>query len=369
MNEEPFLIPDDPYLIPGTYTLKNTLGITDRDRLFSVEVQLFTARQDQLRLNPIKGEYDYTHLQAIHKHLFQDIYEWAGQPRTIGIQKVEPILEGASVMYPHPDDRLDSLSQRAEMVFRELAKDNHLKGIKDPDQYAEKLAHHMAEIWEAHPFREGNTRATLSFINQLSHDAGYPLPDRIAKNPVEFRNALVLYSQDRREPLQEIMKEAVARGQRTSIGDAAVEQTYQDLFSVYTVKKLEQAERIEDKLELLLDRQMASYKRNRNNSPGLLASSKTRGAWQASLARQQRKLNTIKQRLRTVHDIREGMGLHGPKLEELAIGKLRKNHPKVAADWDSMRKTARQNYEAKVLAKKKSRSNKIARSRSIKTKR
>ena len=77
----------DPYLIPGTDTLRNKAGITDRATLDNFEREVTTARSFELIANPIDGSLDYDHLKDIHQHLFQDVYEWAGEPRTIGISK------------------------------------------------------------------------------------------------------------------------------------------------------------------------------------------------------------------------------------------------------------------------------------------
>ena len=77
----------DPYLIPGTDTLRNKAGITDRATLDNFEREVTTARSFELIANPIDGNLDYDHLKDIHQHLFQDVYEWAGKPRTIGISK------------------------------------------------------------------------------------------------------------------------------------------------------------------------------------------------------------------------------------------------------------------------------------------
>ena len=76
----------DPYLDEATGVLINRLDITDESALEQVEVAL----QDlfyELSKTPLKGSFDLAHLQAIHRHLFADLYEWAGQLRTIDISK------------------------------------------------------------------------------------------------------------------------------------------------------------------------------------------------------------------------------------------------------------------------------------------
>ena len=80
-------IEDGTYCYPHTDILKNKLGIKDDDFLFEIERKLVSLRVDELIVTPIKGNFDFSHLKAIHKYLFQDIYSWAGKPRTCAISK------------------------------------------------------------------------------------------------------------------------------------------------------------------------------------------------------------------------------------------------------------------------------------------
>ena len=90
----------DPYVIPGTRVLKNKVGATVAVDLATIEHELTANRIKQLKEKSLKGKFDYKHLQAIHAHIFQDVYEWAGKPRTIGITKREPLLNNQTVEYP-----------------------------------------------------------------------------------------------------------------------------------------------------------------------------------------------------------------------------------------------------------------------------
>jgi cell filamentation protein len=74
----------DPYVYPGTSILRNRLGITDPDFLDKQERVLVALR---IRRNVPRGNFDLKHLRAIHRHLFQDIYDWAGELRTVEISK------------------------------------------------------------------------------------------------------------------------------------------------------------------------------------------------------------------------------------------------------------------------------------------
>jgi cell filamentation protein len=77
-------VSDDPYVYPGTSVLRNRLGTTDPDYLDKQERALVVLR---MRGNIPGGSFDLTHLRAIHRHLFQDVYDWAGELRTVEISK------------------------------------------------------------------------------------------------------------------------------------------------------------------------------------------------------------------------------------------------------------------------------------------
>lgn len=78
----------DDYFIPGTPVLKNKFtapgkphGEPDPNKLRIMEEAAAAFRLEELREHPITGSFDYAHMKAIHRHIFQDVYEWAGQER------------------------------------------------------------------------------------------------------------------------------------------------------------------------------------------------------------------------------------------------------------------------------------------------
>ena len=75
---------DDPYVYPGTNVLKNKLGLHDADALDRAERGLVRLR---IQEGAPTGEFDLAHLRTIHRHLFQDVYDWAGELRTLEISK------------------------------------------------------------------------------------------------------------------------------------------------------------------------------------------------------------------------------------------------------------------------------------------
>jgi cell filamentation protein, protein adenylyltransferase len=153
----------DPYLDPRSGIFRNRLGLTDRLELATAEKRLTTARIGQLRRRRLPGRYDFDHLRAFHWTIFQDVYSWAGQLRTVLIVKA-----GASFCLPH------QIVDTGADVFGRLAAAHHLRG-RDRDAFLDGLTALLAEVNALHPFREGNGRTQRAFLGQLARDAGYRL--------------------------------------------------------------------------------------------------------------------------------------------------------------------------------------------------
>lgn len=133
----------------------------------------------------------------------------------------------------------------------------------------------------------------------------------------------------------------IEREQQAALEAAPIEQTYQEALAIYVQSKFAQVEHIEDRLENLIDRQQARLQQAQAGKPGFLARPGTRQAWQTNQAQQQARLQVLHTRLEVVREIKEGMGIHAPKIEELATRKMRAERPDLASDWDAMREAAR----------------------------
>lgn len=92
----------DPYLYENEAILKNKLDIHSKELLEDAEADYVVYRLKDLAFNPLPGDYHTKHLLQIHEFIFQDIYDWAGQPRTISIYKEEDVLGGLSIEYSEP---------------------------------------------------------------------------------------------------------------------------------------------------------------------------------------------------------------------------------------------------------------------------
>lgn len=155
-------MPEDPYSDPVTGVLHNKLGLGTAAGLEAAEREITHAALILLDQSPVSPSYDLPHLQEIHKRIFGDIYEWAGQIRTVAIAK------GAMFCLPQYID------SSAAVIFGELHDEDCLRGVRR-DAFVGRLAHYLGEVNALHPFREGNGRAQRAFFGQLARDAGFTL--------------------------------------------------------------------------------------------------------------------------------------------------------------------------------------------------
>ncbi len=151
---------ESPYCYSGTDVLINKFGIKNFDDLLECERSYTSKRQAYLEQNPVKGEYDLKHLQDIHKYLFQDVYDWAGELRKTNISKGESFCD------------VREIESRFSDLHNHLKYFNYLKDVHDDKEYAKVLSNYFCEINNIHPFREGNGRTQRVFISQLCKESG-----------------------------------------------------------------------------------------------------------------------------------------------------------------------------------------------------
>lgn len=151
----------DPYCYPGTNILRNRLGLRDDAELARAERELTTIAADEIdfQLPP----YDLDYLKQRHRHLFRDIYDWAGELRTIDISKGNTRFCSASRIEPE-----------ANKLFRSLSGNNWLEG-SDRASLVTAAAEYYGDLNVIHPFREGNGRAQRLLFEHLIINAGYEI--------------------------------------------------------------------------------------------------------------------------------------------------------------------------------------------------
>jgi cell filamentation protein len=177
---------DDPYCYSGTGILKNRLDLRTQAELDAFEAAITTQRADE----PLPaGQLDADHYRAIHRHLFQDVYDWAGDIRTVRITK------GSSAFcFP------ENIETQMRRVFGDLARENQFGGL-DSASFAAKAAHFLAELNAIHPFREGNGRTQNVFLGVLADQAGHPL-DFQRLNPPDMMQAMIASFEGDEGPLR-----------------------------------------------------------------------------------------------------------------------------------------------------------------------
>ena len=148
----------DPLCYPGTSVLKNRLDITDPRLLDEAEVAFFLIRAEE---PPPDGRFDLNHYLELHRHLFQDVYSWAGEIRTIRIGK-----DGNWFCYP------EYIQSELRRVFAELGEPDVMTRMTT-SEFAAHVGHFLAELNAVHPFREGNGRTQLAFAAMLAKHAGF----------------------------------------------------------------------------------------------------------------------------------------------------------------------------------------------------
>ena len=140
---------DDPYVYPGTTVLINCLGIRDPDELERVERRLVVQRAEE---SVPTGDFDLPHLRAIHRHLFQDVYDWAGALRTLEIRKDDQQFQFQRFIATGMAD-----------VHRRLVEQDDLRGLTAAG-FAAAAGEIMGDVNYVHPFRDGNGRVQTLYL-------------------------------------------------------------------------------------------------------------------------------------------------------------------------------------------------------------
>ena len=196
---------DQKYCYPPDFSvLKNKLGIRDVTQLDETERGLVQSRI--LEGSPA-GQFDAAHVKAIHKHLFKDLYEWAGDYRTVEIGK------GGRWFHNH-----QFIEQGMAEVERIIQGGKLGQGM-NADQFGDYASEVIANLNYVHPFREGNGRTQMEFLGQLSERAGHELNTEKIQRDVWIAASHVSHS-----GTNDLLKAAITYAidpERTQTGDKA----------------------------------------------------------------------------------------------------------------------------------------------------
>ena len=157
----------DPY-IQENGTLKNKLGITEYKELNDAEKDIGFVKLIDIG-ESFKQKYDAEYIRNIHRHIFEDIFDWAGEFRTVPVYKTEIVIPGLSLEYSAPKN----IEKDLNVVLEELNSTNW--SGKNIDEITAQFTDQLARIWRVHPFRDGNTRTTLAFAENYSREHGFSM--------------------------------------------------------------------------------------------------------------------------------------------------------------------------------------------------
>lgn len=149
----------DPYTYPNTSILKNKLNIHSQQELDTIEYQLTELAILDVEFQP--SPYTFEYWCSLHKQLFNDVYTWAGEIRTIDISK--------------GNTRFCNVSRiviEAEKIFEKLKSEHYLVN-NDRVSFINKLAEYYSDLNIIHPFREGNGRAQRMLFEHIIINCGY----------------------------------------------------------------------------------------------------------------------------------------------------------------------------------------------------
>lgn len=151
------------YCYPNSQVLRNKLNITQAEQLHTAGREITSLRMAQLLHDPPSGTLDFEYLKHLHRSLFGDLYDWAGQTRTVNISK--------GSLFCHAP----FIDAQCTALFHQLQSEHYLARIDSQSDLGHRLACYLSELNAIHPFREGNGRTQRLFIEILCQRIGYSL--------------------------------------------------------------------------------------------------------------------------------------------------------------------------------------------------
>lgn len=188
----------DPYVYPGTTILRNLLNLRTQEALNRAEYELTYVRRVELDQHPIHNAFDFSRLKETHRRLFQDVYEWAGKPRTVEINK------GGSQF--HSSAYIDTA---AGQTFAWLGQSGLLESAVDDDSFVELSADLLEKINYIHPFRDGNGRTQRAFLDQIAALSGRSLSWRNVSPEEHLRASVNSFRDGHGEAFRTIVRQAM----------------------------------------------------------------------------------------------------------------------------------------------------------------
>lgn len=174
----------------GTSCLINKFGIKDEVILKELETTITLNKITEYSLNPLFYSFDVQHYKSIHRYLFGDIYDWAGEYRTVDMSKKGTNFAEA-----------ESVEKLMLNCFKRLNDKNLFQGLKF-DDFVDEFVDFYCVTNMIHPFREGNGRTQRLFLTQLINKNGYDIDfseidtDELMIATIQSANGIIDYLKD-----------------------------------------------------------------------------------------------------------------------------------------------------------------------------
>lgn len=174
----------------GTSCLINKFGIKDEVILKELETTITLNKITEYSLNPLFYSFDVQHYKSIHRYLFGDIYDWAGEYRTVDMSK-----KGTNFA------KAESVEKLMSNCFKRLNDKNLFQGLKF-DDFVDEFVGFYCVTNMIHPFREGNGRTQRLFLTQLINKNGYDIDfseidtDELMIATIQSANGIIDYLKD-----------------------------------------------------------------------------------------------------------------------------------------------------------------------------
>ena len=153
----------DSYFTPADEILENKLNIHDPAKLAEAESRITAVRNAEILAASPLAPLTFQYLRDIHRHLFSEIYAFAGKVRTVDVVKGDSVF--CYVQF------IDEEQQR---IFSQLQQ-NFFSTPLARDAFVHHIAEHASNLNALHPFREGNGRAIRCFLTILAQRLGYAI--------------------------------------------------------------------------------------------------------------------------------------------------------------------------------------------------
>ena len=150
----------EDYFIRETNVLKNIPCISDRNELEKFERQMSAERLSELYDSNDNFSISKQQLYLIHEYLFQDVYDWAGEIRSVSMGKQQTVF-----LEP------EKIEIYLTTVFQEA--NQEINSIQNEFEFASFLSNLFYKLNYAHPFREGNGRTIREFLRELVNSMNF----------------------------------------------------------------------------------------------------------------------------------------------------------------------------------------------------